>query len=644
MKRKTSTTQVRVYKYGLRPPTLNAKLVEDQFWGSGRYYNQLIENYRTGRDKYRSLLGKFPALEAVSSELETLEAAFLELETAAKLAKTGDGKMSDEQKAALKAARKQIKDARTARKALVDAESQQMLKDNPDLSALIERANALKSNTSRTRDEQVELEKVLKAAKAAKLKLTDTFDGQVTKVNFETNERLKKLRSASALRHGTYLAAEDAANKANETSKGPPRFKANDGSGKIGTQILPGITVQEAMSCKDTRLQIKPLADGWAHLPRHQRRKGHRTTVRIRVGTVTDSNKPVWAEFPVYLHRPLPSDAIIKWSYIVRKRVGRKFEWSLQLTVESNFAQDVKGAGTGAIALDLGWREGIRTAYAVDDKGEHAEITVPERSVEGYRKPEDIRSIRDKHVDSLRDDMVAWFRKDSVPEALVKRTTTLHKWKAPGRFHQLANVWAKEASDWEPDNLKELQAWAKQDRHLLDWESAQRAKVLAHRTERYRVVATHIAKTYSKVIIEDRADLKLTNMKLKPKSENGDPGTGRGSRLNMVKAAPGEFREILVKACKKWGASLVEVDPAYTSRRCHECKCNEKWENKSELKHTCEQCGVTFDRDHNAGKNILFDAGLGQIPDGGVLALPVYEGKSRLSNPRVLRNVLRRAA
>jgi len=171
------------------------------------------------------------------------------------------------------------------------------------------------------------------------------------------------------------------------------RREAED-AGRLSASDADGIgmTLPELLSGLDTRLRVglpgesdkHPRAEiagkKWSEistLPRNVRRHAARTYVDLRVGS--DGQEPIFARFPVTLHRLPPKDSVIKWAYVVRKRIGHRYEWQLQLTLESStFDRPPIAIGQGACAVNLGWRRiiddqgeavGLRAAYVVDEHG-----------------------------------------------------------------------------------------------------------------------------------------------------------------------------------------------------------------------------------------------------------------------------------
>jgi transposase len=86
-------------------------------------------------------------------------------------------------------------------------------------------------------------------------------------------------------------------------------------------------------------------------------------------------------------------------------------------------------------------------------------------------------------------------------------------------------------------------------------------------------------------------------------------------RSQAFDAAPGELREEIERAAKKYGATVVKVK--FDTETCHACHRLCEFERAKHLRHECEHCGVTWDQDHNACRNALRErSGDGETPGG----------------------------
>lgn len=555
----------KVYVYGALAPTVGGDLLASQLRAADRYYNQWIEIERWRREQVAEVQGKHDHVAPFEAALRLAESAYEFADATLRASKSGGGAVTDAARAAKKSATVALKDARGAHKA-AKAEARK------DLALLAE----LAAITSAARQKQ------------------------------------RDARAVCGVYWGTYLLVEESAEQAAKRALGaPPRFRRHDGSGALGAQIQGGMTVSEIFG-SGTRAQISSPGDIW-NLPRSERRRRSRTVARIRAGSNPDRS-PVWIEVPIVMHRPLPSDAKIKRVKLLRKRVGLRFEHELHVVLESSQLDAKAPSGSGTVAINFGWRRGFengehvstRVALWLDDQGQSGVIEVPEKVTIGMRKVNDLRSIRDKNFDSAKVALLA--QRESIPEELRERAQYLAQWKAPGKLAGLASAWAKLASDPQPAPLVALMAWAKQDRHLLAWESHQRDRRINHRQEQYRIAAAGIARRYA-TIITGKFDMAKSGVRAVPAPEDGDPSNGSDQRSTAQIAAPGEARLALRHAAAKYGAMYVEAPSKDITQRCALCGCTDKWDAKPNVLHRCAGCGVEWDQDLNACRNLLAASG-----------------------------------
>jgi hypothetical protein len=538
MKRKTSAAPSRVYTYGCRPPIEGFKQLDDQLFRAHRYRNGLVEIERRRRERIAQAQAKHGALGPLLIVIDYLSTQIAEDRKAIKLARSGSGNMP-----AVIALRARIAAARV------------------DLSVL----------------------RWLLGWCRTQAKTDQALAAEYAKIEAAVRMEIKALRGSAAKPYwGSYLAVERSA-EAWRKSPEPPRFLRYTGEGRVVVQIQKGMPVAQAYTGKDTRLRILPAT------PR-VRRDGSAAPVKdtyrtawIRVAS-TEKGKPVWAVLPMVMHRELPTDGRIMWAWILRRRVGVRYTYELQITVEAeSFARAAgqlkcsdtpapKPDGTeGVIALDIGHREidGLaRVALWVDyTTGERGELRLPRwrrvhdgRQVpNGIDKAKDLRSIRDRRLDVIRDLIVAhragasaWFR---------ERTTHAHKWRSPARIGMLYRDWGRQEAPsginpWADLALAvALRGYLDRDRHLLDWEMAERGNYARRRREQYRVFAVGLAKKYRTIIIADRDYRRERRPPEKTMSEK----EGHSGRALLHETAPGELVACVRAAAQAHGAHLIEA-------------------------------------------------------------------------------------
>jgi hypothetical protein len=571
MKRKTSNLETRIYSYGVLPPIDGKELFEEQLRLAHRYANDLVAAYQRKAVRVQEVLREFPGVDLTASKVDALVKDLDDARKAVKAKRTGAGKRADTA-AESQRAKQLVLDLKAARAAL--REEKQRIKGDP--------------------------------LRKQKLKAVDE----------ELREAIRKIRNGpNAPYWGTYLKVEEAIMQASKSIK-PPRFRRYDGTGKIAVQLQGGLSAPEVFSGLDTRLRIAAVPADTFTRRRHHRRLASRTTVMIRAGS-SDAGKPIWVTFPMILHRPLPDDASIKWAWILRRRVGIRFEYKVQLVVESKSFEPARNQGGGAIAIDVGWRQKldgqIRVGFWADDAGRSGEMLVPQRTLDGMPKVRELRSIRDRRLDLVRARLIGL--KSAVGSAWLDQAMVfIDKWRAPRRFarllsdmrkHELEEPALAKSKPWVKFRAR-LSAWAKKDRHLCAWECHQRDRRLGHRREIYRRLAVQLAQTYKHVVVET---FDLTTFAKAALPEDGFPSDDKTQRYVARLAAPGEFRKYLKEATSKYGGTYVERPAEYTTLQCHLCLFTSKWDARPKIDHTCEGCGATWDQDYNAAMNLLASAG-----------------------------------
>lgn len=546
-----------VYRYGLLPPTLNGDVVDEQMRAGHRYYNQLIEIERWRRQEYRSAVGDY-------DEIECLDAWRTAL-------------VDD-----LEAARDAVKSQRKATRSRSDTAAQR------------EACNELR----------VELREVSALLKATKLALREdaALRARAEEINQEATGRVRATRAVCGCYWGTYLLAEAAADAARKTAQVEPHFRRWDGAGVIGVQLQGGLPAADAFGCGDTRLQIDTRLQ-----PVPGRTGKARPRVRLRVGS--DGRAPVWAEWPLILHRPLPDGSVAQWAKVKRERLGGRDRWSLHLTITVPASGRRADDCSQAVAIDLGWRKrenGLRVAYLLGDDGESREVLLGEDVLRGLHQVDDLRAIRDQHLNTARTALASWLHDaGSIPEWLSMATEHLAQWRSPARFAALAVAW-REHREGQSEEVERqyqaLEAWRKKDKHLWTWECNLRDKVLARRREQYRVLAARLVDRYHVLVLE-RFDLRSTQRHQAPEVETPEI---QPARAQQRIAATSILRECLIQAFARRGGVVAELPSRWTTRACPRCGViDEAWDPAESVEHRCSACGALSDQDEAACHNLL---------------------------------------
>jgi putative transposase len=77
----------------------------------------------------------------------------------------------------------------------------------------------------------------------------------------------------------------------------------------------------------------------------------------------------------------------------------------------------------------------------------------------------------------------------------------------------------------------------------------------------------------------------------------------RGLNRSMADAALGKFLELLTSKAEEAGCEIVRVTPRGTTQECSWCGQTVP-KTLYDRVHSCPDCGLTLDRDHNAAINV----------------------------------------
>ena len=578
---------IRVYEYGLLPPTLNASLVLEQMKLAHHYRNKLVEIERQRREAVRAIMASHPDVAPLEAELaaaiqhwEAAKQAILAIRSKAKRrAETAEMRAAARELGAkIKDLRSQIRDRRQA---VVEA-------SRPQLDATAEVA----------KDEH------------------------------------RKARATCGVYWGTYLLQEAAIDQARKEVSAPKFFSWRE-EGAVSVQLQKGLDLPDLWGT-DTQLQVKPVDPG-AHDPavrRGQRRRLSRTVLRLRVGS--DSRKPIWAEFPMIYHRPLPEGAVIKVATVHRRRRNcTQWSWVVQMTVDVTACKPARVApATGVVALNLGYRKrdggAIRAGYVVGNDGHEEEILAAKSDLvrpgtltaeqqarargwvtNGLAKADSIRGFRDRDMLEMKAKLPAVWPAGDLPEWFAEVTKTIQAWKSPDRFRRLSFRLDQLRASGDEAHLIPLipltdllSAWRARDEHLEMYEAGLRRSAIKDRREAFRIVAARLAQRYATLVV-DTTDLRRLN---RAEDTTADRVTSHvNARHQSFMAAPGELRETLINA---FGPDrVVKVSRVKVTVRCHHCgHMDATWDRErddGEISHACPGCGVTWDQDANACRNLL---------------------------------------
>ncbi len=621
---------IRVFKYGLLAPTTNGPLVLEQMRLAHRYRNVLVEIERARRATVQTALAAHPDM----APLEAKVAALVEQ---------------------YEASSKALGQARTIRQPRAELAPQR---------------EALRRLAADIRDTRAQIKAGRKAVYA-----DPVVQAELDAADEHAKARVKEARKICGVYWGTYLLQEADADRARQ-EKTPPKFSRWDEQGRVSVQIQKGISVEELLG-DDTRIQVAPVStdahdDGCA---RGVRRRARRTTLKLRIGSDEDSNRiPVWAEFPMIYHRPIPPGSTIKVATVARTRHNCwQWDWNLTLTVDVPDAAMRPSPSKGVVALNLGFCQrpdgAIRSGYLVASDGTEQEILLPASIGDAVSKASSIRSFRDKNMDTMKAALCAWL--GDLTAAYDKATSIateagpdgwsriaayiaadgpaitpwladikphLHSWRSADRFRKLAFRWRGERFPSDEVGYGALEAWRYRDNHLEPYETGMRRRALLRRREGYRILAADLCQRYRTLVIDDTD---LAEFKRSPAPESEEVDGIPLLKNNQSLAAGSELRQVLMNA---FHGRIVKFSAKNVTRGCYSCShVDETWdsgnpETNTGRDRTCPACGMRVDQDANACRNLLLEwANAQENPETARVAKPAISKPSRSERLRAAR-------
>lgn len=570
---------MKVYQYGLLAPVANADMVFDQLRKANRYRNDLTQIEIGARNERRRMLSEQlsgapeqAAFDRVNAQLETLIA---------------------EKKARHAAARARVSSA--------------------------EFKSAIKSA-------RVEKKAAYRALAQARAKARAAIAEETAKVFAIQHGLVRDARalvgeSAPAdkrLFWGTYqlveMAAKDSAKAPlyEEGDPNDPRFRRFDGSGRVGIQIqkrkgyggLSGMPVGQLFG-SDPSIRVDPVAT-WCKKNRFGADRKKLPLLHMRV----DSNgrAPVWASWPIVMHRPLPEGGVIKRAAVSCRKHGPRTEWTVEISVDDSACAQQGPTGSGAVAVHLGWRllddGSLRVATWMSAAGETSDLVLPSKVVGGFYQVDQLSSTRKTNMNEARDLLEVWLAANDHPEWLREATKTLASWKSPRRLGNLARRWASSRFDGDASGFNPLEAWRHNEHHLWAWETSP-GNARARR-EVYRVFAADLRRRFGKLVVDDAV---YADMARRPKAEE-DGEAQRVRRLRGI-ASPGLLRQTL---CLAFGADAThKVEAAGVTNTCPACGSSDPAQVLRDARVTaCVACSYHRDVDTTALLNALARAGHGK--------------------------------
>ncbi len=452
--RKVSSTPNRIYTYGSLAPTENADLVEEQYARAYAYQNRLIEIETARRIQIKERELSVPVIRAVHAEAQSVSARAEALFHASRV-----------DKERLPA----FQEARAARKAAWKTYYEVKKKETKVNTALQEQIRAV----SRV---------AYDSAKEAYNAPEAPFWGTALLVN---------------------LAVEAAKQAVPLDGRKTLRFRDPEHDpARLGVQLQGGLGVaalgqMPGVEATDRRLQLVP--NGASKGGRRQF-----ALLRLRVGSCGPYMRdPVWAVFPVIVDRPLPPDAIIKYAWVRRWRVGLQYRYALQLTLEAESFRAPAATRNGAADIHLGLVELPGGALKVADVnplgGGYTVIVLPAEHLAALRKVSDLVSIQSRLFTEARDELAVWLETVPLPFQPAFLVAADLKALTHRELRELAFQWKSNRFPGDASLFEKMDYWRHRSRHLYGWEANLREQCVLQRNALYEKEAVRLARMFGEI-------------------------------------------------------------------------------------------------------------------------------------------------
>lgn len=501
-----------VMKFGVRRISVGAEPARESMASAHRYYNQLMEIALRSRAEYREIRSRcVPELDEVEKRYADTDARISEILASVRKQRQRDSMQRDgtiipTKTPATDEQRSELTDLRAAKKVL-GARAK-------ELRAAFKIAASSGNAEFKRRTEHAKSPHAKRAANDSAMESmlhspdVDDVWKELARSRFAARDARAEARAACGLSPGTYAAVEDAVDAACKTAQGDPRFRRFDGGRKIGLQIIGRkLTGADFYAGSDPRLGVvsrtpltgrKAPAKRVARDPRSKHNFTEYAVVRLPIGK---GNGRSTIEVEAKLHRPVPSDALITWAYLVPRRNGMRTTYTLQLTVNTAEPLTQHPAGIGECNVDLRWSRSpkdehdasIRGLIVANVNGEAFELDGHEYQARatkfarrggayaGMAKARELRGIADKHFDAAISILVTWMETHAsiVPQWLTDATSPkpgedgrrgragIGKWERHSLLARVANQWV----DSLPDGVALRELWG-------EWVSSRRANDL----------------------------------------------------------------------------------------------------------------------------------------------------------------------
>ena len=565
-----TTTEVRVYKYGLVPLGQFPEEAIEELWRANKLRNTLVdihnnhfETFQEARCKADPLFAEL--VDRLDDLNEKIDTAYDAKRAARMLAGTRDPTHPDLEKA------------------------------NKDITSLKAARSSLYKEMKPARDR---VDRIID-----KKELQARFNEQVNSAC--------KVENNGLYRH-TVDAVADYFRTARDrvfSSGGKLRFHRFDGTGFFAFRFRRKGAKVYGVSLEEMFAGNRETDERFVFIGRDDSHKKARLRLRATLAGSRKKAERIRHEFDLIYHRPIPPDGVIQNGKIIRQRTGDRFTYHVVLTVKTPVKQAPKLKSSDAVGVDLGFRrvgESIRVAMITPGNPDEPprEVLAPEKMISALEHMEALKSEIDEAATELGKTIRPILRASPLPDDHKKFRLWKQAAKLPANV-TLSFETAYKLSRWllhDPDALPReaahaIQKWWRANGRKYREIHNLRAKQLRNRKHFYRQVASEIVRLGRLIVLED------INLSVFAEARDKDTKLPSKARAQRFLASTSEFRNAITNAADREGIPHIRVQPQYTSKTCSACGFL-NGDLTSEEEWACPKCGVIHDRDVNAALNI----------------------------------------
>lgn len=687
MAKKAKKPPTKIYTYGLRPPSVGRVEFDRVLHGAHNHYNACLEIERTKQEAEHDFWAKLGEHEGLLAEYREQRALRPSRDDPNRQA-IWDRR--DELKGQLRVALEEIEAKHLpVEEVFRNNRSKELKKEHKGISAedlcdLLDEDHRCVSPRRRFQldfQARAEARGVGVSAKKLNQELRDAGLGKITQeIEDIASHDVNLSRSHFGLHYGTYLLIEAQVKQALKTSESFPSFKrwtgvtgepdkdgrdydTRSGEGRVGAPVdtNKGLSVVQVHDGRNTVLQIDPVPES-VYIRGSERgkprghgeswRMGHRTKMRICIGSGARikgrrGRNPIWVEFNMVMHRPLPVGGKICAAWVSVFRRGTRIRYELQLQVQAESLRPEHRHGEGITAINFGYRSNGRVAYTIDGKGASSEFLANPETGRLIDLADKIRGQRQDAANLMRDSLLTWAGELGYPEVFevgdgigsvphwsgvesrnrehptrslktrIEGLRSAREESLAGRLQAIFRTWTKlrEQTRQQDDLIyKHLREWVIEDKNQENRESGCRVHARGARNQNARLWAHSLCDSADVILLED------TNYALLKKKEKSvdimpiENQTAIARRRDFY--APGELREIVRLTAQSRGVLVVKVSATNLTAMHHACGRIENRDTLSSIVVKCTHCATRFDQDHNfcVGLRERYNAGQNPPP------------------------------